>query len=191
MSGSIAPSDGDPPVAAPSASGAPVVAWETPVEVSGPAPGLDFAPHGTRFVAYLIDCLILYALIAIVTVAIFVPWAMLGHTWEEDPLTYPTLAVAGTIWFVLILVISFGYFPFFWARGGRTPGMRPFRLVIVRDRDGSRIGWGTAILRVVGMFFASTVFYLGFIWVFVDKRHRAWHDLIAGTVMVRRIDPEG
>jgi uncharacterized RDD family membrane protein YckC len=188
VTGSNAPPDGDAAAAMPSA---PVVAWETPVEVTGPAAGLDFAPHGPRFVAYLIDCLIIYALMAIVSVVIFVPWAMLGPTRSDDPTTYRTLAVAGTIWFVVILGIAFGYFPFFWARGGRTPGMRPFRLVIVRDRDGSRIGWRTAILRVVGMFFVSTVFYLGFIWVFVDKRHRAWHDLIAGTLMVRRSDPEG
>ena len=170
---------------------APLVGWEAPVEVAGPAPGVDFAPHGPRFLAYLIDCLLIYLVIAIVSVVIFVPWAMLGHTWEGDPLTIPTLTAAAIIWLVAILVISFGYFPFFWARGGRTPGMRPFRLVVVRDRDGSRIGWGTALLRMVGMFFVSTVFYLGFIWVFVDKRNRAWHDLLAGTLVVRRTEAEG
>jgi uncharacterized RDD family membrane protein YckC len=56
----------------------------------------------------------------------------------------------------------------------------------VRDQDGARIGWGTALLRLLGMYVASTVFYLGFIWIFVDKRRRGWHDLIAGTVVVQR-----
>jgi uncharacterized RDD family membrane protein YckC len=32
---------------------------------------------------------------------------------------------------------------------------------------------------------SSLVFYLGFIWILVDKRRRGWHDLIAGTVMVQ------
>jgi uncharacterized RDD family membrane protein YckC len=31
------------------------------------------------------------------------------------------------------------------------------------------------------------VFYLGFLWVFVDGRRRGWHDLIAGTVVIKRI----
>lgn len=169
----------------------PLVVWEPPDDPVGPAPGLEFAPHGRRLVAYLIDCLIIYALIAIVSIAIFIPWAMLGPTRSAEPATYRTLVVLGLIWFALIVVISFGYFPFFWAKSGRTPGMRPFRLVIVRDRDGGKITGGAAVLRMVGMVFVSAVFYLGFIWVFVDKRHRAWHDLIAGTLMVRPSDPEG
>jgi uncharacterized RDD family membrane protein YckC len=69
--------------------------------------------------------------------------------------------------------------------------MRPFRLRVVRDRDGSRFGWGTALLRLVGLYVASAVFYLGFIWIFIDKRHRGWHDLIAGTIVVRHVGDPG
>ena len=65
--------------------------------------------------------------------------------------------------------------------------MRPFRLRVVRDRDGSAFGWGTALLRLVGLYVASAVFYLGFIWIFIDKRRRGWHDLIAGTVVVKPV----
>ncbi len=95
--------------------------------------------------------------------------------------------VVGFVLLVLAMfLIVFAYFPFFWARGGQTPGMRPFGLVVVRDKDGSRIGWGAAWLRLLGMYVASSVFYLGFIWIFVDKRRRGWHDLIAGTVIIKR-----
>jgi uncharacterized RDD family membrane protein YckC len=96
------------------------------------------------------------------------------------------------VWIAMLVIlvagiaILFGYFPFFWARSGQTPGMRPFRLWVVRDRDGASLSKGTAILRMVGMFFVSSIFYLGFVWVFVDKRRRAWHDLIAGTVVIHR-----
>jgi uncharacterized RDD family membrane protein YckC len=34
----------------------------------------------------------------------------------------------------------------------------------------------------------SLVFYLGFIWIFIDSRRRGWHDLIAGTVVVETDD---
>lgn len=26
---------------------------------------------------------------------------------------------------------------------------------------------------------------IGYIWIFIDKRRRGWHDLIAGTVVVK------
>ena len=31
----------------------------------------------------------------------------------------------------------------------------------------------------------ACVFYLGYIWIFIDKRKRGWFDLIAGTVVVK------
>ncbi len=50
--------------------------------------------------------------------------------------------------------------------------------------DGS--GGGPRGLRMLGMYVSSAVFYLGFIWILVDKRRRGFHDLIAGTVVVKR-----
>ena len=57
--------------------------------------------------------------------------------------------------------------------------------------DGGRIGRGTAWLRVLGLYVASSVFYLGFIWIFVDKRRRGWQDLIAGTIVIQRVEDPG
>ena len=105
-----------------------------------------------------------------------------GESTSGDPLVGITIIVS----FVVLLGLIFGYFPFFWARGGQTPGMRPFRLRVVRDADGTAIGWRTAILRMIAMYFVSSVLYLGFAWVFIDKRRRSWHDLVAGTVVIRR-----
>ena len=64
--------------------------------------------------------------------------------------------------------------------------MRPFDLFVVRDTDGGGIGWGTALVRLIGLWIAAAVFYIGFIWVFIDKRRRGWQDLIAGTIVVKR-----
>lgn len=168
----------------------PPMPWEAPPQPMGPAPGVEFAPHGARFVAYLIDG-------SILTIAVLL-LAVVGLGLGMDGLRDATTAAdAGTevstsmvllflLLVALMVAIVFGYFPFFWARGGQTPGMRPFGLHVVRDQDGRAIGWGTAWLRVVGMYVASSVFYLGFIWIFVDKRRRGWHDLIAGTVVIKR-----
>jgi uncharacterized RDD family membrane protein YckC len=162
--------------------GRPPVAWEAPPPVLGPAPGVEFAPHGQRLVAYLIDSCLVTLLVLVFFLPLFVLIPAPGSGAELDPTTLTAaivLAIAGT-------GVSLLYFPFFWAGWGQTPGMRPFRLHVVRDRDGSRFGWGTALLRLLGMYVASAVFYLGFIWIFVDKRRRGFQDLIAGTVVVKR-----
>ncbi len=166
----------------------PPVPWAAPAETAGPAPGVEFAPHGTRFVAYLIDGLILL----IADLVLMVPFFLfLADSVRSD--TTPsggTIALLSVL-LIVMLLINLAYFPYFWQRSGQTPGMRPFDLWVVRDQDGSGFGWGTALLRLVGLYVASAVFYLGFIWIFIDKRHRGWHDLIAGTVVVRRIQAAG
>ena len=85
---------------------------------------------------------------------------------------------------IVTFVVSLGYFPWFWWRSGQTPGMRLFRLRVVRDRDGGPISGGQAVLRLIGYWINQFVFYIGFIWIFVDSRRRGWHDLIAGTIVI-------
>ena len=63
--------------------------------------------------------------------------------------------------------------------------MRLMQIKVVRDADGGPIGWGSAILRFIGYWVSAAVFYIGFIWIFIDKRKRGWHDLIAGTVVIK------
>jgi uncharacterized RDD family membrane protein YckC len=163
------------------------VAWEAP-DPEGPAPGIDFAPHGSRLVAYLIDALILTAMsivLAILVGFVFISGASISDDRETVGVSAGAV-VATVLMILLILLLVLLYFPFFWARGGQTPGMAIFGLRVVDDRTGGRIGWGTAGLRMLGMYVSSAVFYLGFIWILVDKRRRGFHDLIAGTVVVKR-----
>jgi len=57
---------------------------------------------------------------------------------------------------------------------------------VVRDADGGPVSGGTAFARLLGYWVNQVVFYIGFIWIFVDKRRRGWHDLIAGTVVIEQ-----
>jgi uncharacterized RDD family membrane protein YckC len=175
------------PAAPPASAPPPAVAWESPETAAGPAPGIEFAPHGARLVAYILDGIIIGIVVGIF-VAIGSVLLVSGATYEGNRIVSvtPTAALLGTVFFVIGGVIGILYFPFFWATGGSTLGMRPFNLRVVRDRDGGRIGWGTAILRLIGLWVAAAVFYIGFIWIFIDKRRRGWQDLIAGTVVIRQ-----
>jgi uncharacterized RDD family membrane protein YckC len=157
----------------------PPTSWQGPPIETGPAPGVRFAGYGARLVAYIIDGILLGIVITILSV-VFV--AIIAGAAASDS---GGAAIGSTFIYVfLILLLSLLYFPWFWAHGGQTPGMRMFNIRVVRDADGGPIGWGPAILRLIGYWVNSAVLYIGFIWVFVDKRRRGWHDLIAGTVVI-------
>jgi len=164
----------------------PTVAWEVPQEPAGPAPGVAFAPHGERFAAYFLDGLVVAALYIVMSLIAFVPLLVVGRSGGGGSGSTAGAVVAILLFFLLAFGVAIAYFPYFWQKSGQTPGMRLFRLHVVRDRDGGTLSWGTAWLRLLGLYVAGTVFYLGFIWVFVDKRRRGWHDLIAGTVVIKR-----
>ncbi len=171
----------------------PIVYWEAPKEEAGPAPGVKFAGHGPRLVAYIIDTLIVgvaYVIFFFVAAAVLVAVSGPGDFNNGIPRGRAAGAIAlfGLL-FLVTFLIALAYFPFFWARSGQTPGMRPFGLYVVRDSDGGKISSGQAILRMIGLWVAALPLYLGFIWVFIDVRRRGWHDLIAGTVVIERTRP--
>jgi len=170
-----------------SSSPPPTVSWESPEPQGGPAPGVEFAPHGARLVAYILDGIVI-SIVSGIPAVVGTAILLAGATIEDDQITEISAgAVAGfSVLLLISLVIGLLYFPFFWARGGQTPGMRPFSLRVVRDSDGGPIGWGTALLRLIGLWVAAIVFYIGYIWIFIDKRRRGWQDLIAGTIVVKQ-----
>jgi uncharacterized RDD family membrane protein YckC len=71
-----------------------------------------------------------------------------------------------------------------WKLRGSTVGGLVFDLQVVR-LDGRPIDWETAIVRALGCFLSLAVAGLGFIWIAFDQANQAWHDKIAGTVVVR------
>lgn len=82
-------------------------------------------------------------------------------------------------------VLSLLYFSLFWSwlGGGRTIGMRFLNLQVV-GTDGHRIGYGTALIRWLGLVVSFSVLFLGVIWVAFDPRKQGWHDKLADTYVV-------
>jgi uncharacterized RDD family membrane protein YckC len=170
-----APQGTPPPVLPPP----PVYTWQQPTEPAGPAPGVKFAGFGARLVAYIIDGFV----VAVATVLVSLVLLIFVGVFAANG-SGLAAGLTGLVWLVAIFVISIGYFPYFWVRDGQTPGMRMLRIRVVRDRDGGPVSGGQAVLRLIGYWVSGAVFYIGYIWVFVDSRRRGWHDLIAGTVVI-------
>lgn len=171
-----------PPYSPPPTSPAPYAApapqaWVPPV--AGPAAGVSYASGGSRLVAYIIDWVIAWILIVVVSI-------VLGSVMAAGA-SSDSGAVAGTgflVWFIALFVITLGYFPWFWSHGGATPGMKMLHIRVVREVDGGRVTGGQAIMRLIGYWVSSFIFYLGFIWILIDAHKQGWHDKIANTVVI-------
>jgi uncharacterized RDD family membrane protein YckC len=83
---------------------------------------------------------------------------------------------------MLLFLATYG--AIMWKLKGTTIGGIVCDLKVVRI-GGGPLDWGTAIVRALGCFLSLVVCGLGFIWIAVDHDHQAWHDKIAGTVVVR------
>jgi uncharacterized RDD family membrane protein YckC len=127
---------------------------------------------GRRLLAIAYDGLVVIALLLLAT-AVALPFEFLGQQALRDPLL--TLYL-GSVWFA--------YEAWCWRRAGMTLGMRAWgvRLLTV---EGGRLGWGRCLLRFLVGIVGTAALGAGLLWALVDARKRCWHDLAAGTRLVR------
>ena len=87
--------------------------------------------------------------------------------------------------FGFYIAINIAYFTYFHGTTGRTPGKMLLGLQVY-CANGTEVSFGIAFLRAVGYLVSSLLLTipLGFIWAAFDKKKQAWHDKIAGTVVV-------
>ena len=148
-----------PPLVPPAtSSAAPVTASAVPpLEVTTlPRPGFWM-----RIGAALLDCIL---------ISLLVSFSGLKH---GEVLNDP--------WPSLLLM---GYLVGLWTWRGTTIGNIVFGLKIVRT-DGQPLTLGVAIVRALASLLSLAVAGLGFFWIAWDREKQAWHDKIAGTLVVR------
>jgi uncharacterized RDD family membrane protein YckC len=81
------------------------------------------------------------------------------------------------------LIALAAYGAIMWKLRGTTVGGIICHLRVARI-DGRPLNWETAILRALGCFLSLVAAGLGFFWIAFDAERQAWHDKIAGTVVV-------
>lgn len=92
---------------------------------------------------------------------------------------------AGTV--ALILLLAYSLFFLWLLSRGLTFGKWIVQERVVKRLDGRYPGFGTMFLReVVGKAVSTLFLGLGYYWAIWDKDGQAWHDKIAGTVVVRK-----
>jgi uncharacterized RDD family membrane protein YckC len=124
--------------------------------------GEPYAGFWIRFLASLIDDLIL-----------LVPSIVIG------------LVVAFPFSTALSIAINLGYTIGFWVSEGATPGKMAMGIVILKA-DGEMIGLGGAFARYFGYWVSSVTLLIGYLMIGFRQDKRGLHDLIAGTVVIRK-----
>lgn len=146
------------------------------------------ARFGRRYIAFLLDIIFLevlgiFATMPLVNQAdrglaeILILWSVVGEISPEG--------VSLVTLYCLVLGLLWGmYFVGFTAVCGQTPGKRIMGLHVVNE-NGSPVDWDAASIRFfIGYPVSLLPLGLGFYWALVDKNNQAWHDKIAGTLVI-------
>ncbi|MDP8957287.1 MAG: RDD family protein [Actinomycetota bacterium] len=158
---------------------------DTSPSVGGPLPPrrpdvpptavLAYAGFGARFGALLTDILIFW-----------ISGGLLRGLFGDlvpDPMALgrfrlSTVLLAALFWTYLVLTTGLI---------GGTLGKRAFGLRVVSKEFG-RPDWATVLFReVVGRIIVAGLFFVGYLWVAVDRRKQGWHDKIADTFVVKKV----
>jgi uncharacterized RDD family membrane protein YckC len=149
------------------------VIWERPLK----------GTFWLRSMAFAVDQLILVFILAVFAVVGFLA-AEMGTRGEREMFLYQQIRIVLPIFLPLATILVLTYFTFFHGAWGQTIGKMIFRLRVLKT-DGQPLTFSRALARTFAYILSAIPFFLGFFWVAFTSKKRAWHDAIAGTMVVR------
>jgi len=134
------------------------------------------AGFASRFIAFIVDCVISIGVFEITLGAIsFAASVLSGQSihWSR-----------GNLWVVIAFFVwEFLYYAYAWTASGRTPGMWLLGVQVV-GQDGSHAGTRRGLIRTLAFPLSFILLGLGFVSILFQRDRRALHDLIAGTAVI-------
>jgi uncharacterized RDD family membrane protein YckC len=163
--------------------------------LAGPAPGIGYAGFWIRFLAALIDGIILGVPLAVVFFVVEGSTLTVYRDCVNNAIASGVIVstCSGTLSGAIApfelfgLLVEFVYFVGLWSQLGGTLGQRMLGLHVVDVATGKHIGIGRAIGRFIGYLISSFVLFIGLIWAAFDPRKQGWHDKMASTFVVRKV----
>jgi uncharacterized RDD family membrane protein YckC len=161
--------------------------WQAPVA----RPAVAYAGFWLRFVAFLIDAIVL----GFVGWFIFLPFAasmglrhglFLGRSAPRPEDLIPFFGILFRL-ALLRLVLNWLYFALFESSGWQaTLGKKALGLEVT-DLAGRRISFGRATGRFFGKLISGFILMIGFIMAGFTEKKQALHDMLAGTLVIRKL----
>lgn len=162
------------------ASPLPATTWPDFAASGVPIATEGYASFGERFVALVIDWIILGVFTWVVGIVLaFVVYAAGGSSEAAS-------GVFGSIVFLLALLATWLYFAIQESSDRQaTVGKRAMKIVVT-DEQGRRLSFARATGRSYARLLSGMFFLLGYVLAAFTARKQALHDLIAGTLVLRR-----
>jgi len=157
-------------------------------------PQVFYAGFWLRFVAYLIDgiiigipCVVVFAILAVATGASAALTNI--HPGEEPPQALIALLGAGFIFSIILVAVIGGWLYYGMLESSpwqATLGKRALGLYVT-DMEGRRISFGRASGRFFGKFVTGLIpLAIGYIMAGFTAKKQALHDMIAGCLVLRK-----
>ncbi len=151
-----------------------------------PVSAVSYAGFWIRFVAYLIDAMILAVAMGIVQFAVlgsFMTFPRFDPNTRPELMLAPLLGMIGVLSLVSI-AISCAYESFFVYKYGATPGKMALSLKVVRP-NGAPLDLGRSVGRYFGKMLSGIILYIGYLLAAFDAEKKALHDMICDTRVIR------
>lgn len=167
----------------------PQPAYAQPV-VYAPAPSSPYGGFWIRFLAYIIDRLILgivatplYFILIMPRLLPFIQDA--ESNGEPSPEMIAALVSAGVFAGCLVLIGAWLYEALLTCSSWQgTIGKKVLRLKVT-DEAGNRIGFGRSTGRFFAKILSQMILWIGFIMIGFTDRKRGLHDMLAGTLVMK------
>jgi len=111
-------------------------------------------------------------------------WAIYGEGYFE----WRSGGFQGPMDFLISLVMPEVAIILFWIYKSATPGKMVVSLKIVDANTGNKPSVGQFFGRYLAYFIAVLPLGVGIFWIAFDKKKQGWHDKLAGTVVVRKMN---
>ncbi|MFZ0883328.1 MAG: RDD family protein [Candidatus Acidiferrales bacterium] len=182
----------------PAAAGSapPVAGYAPPVQAGWQAPAarpaVAYAGFWLRFVAIIIDAIVL----SFVGWIVFLPFAasmglrmhglFMGHPPSRPEEFFPFFGMLFRL-AAIRTVLNWLYFSLFESSGWQaTLGKKALGLEVT-DLAGRRISFGRATGRFFGKYISAIILFIGFIMAGFTEKKQALHDILAGTLVIRKV----
>lgn len=136
----------------------------------------EYAGFWIRFAASLIDTVLLLLLITPL-----MHWVYGEVYWSSDDFLLGGWDLVLNWICPLIATVAF------WVYRSATPGKMALKLKVLDADTGHRLTLSKSVIRYLAYYISAIPLCLGFIWIAFNGKKQGWHDLIANTVVVRKV----
>jgi uncharacterized RDD family membrane protein YckC len=162
---------------------------ETPVTTAAmsPQPAFHYAGFWKRFLAYILDEIIMsiLAFIIIVPFGAMIGFSLWSHDFEPTNEFIATVFTTLMMMVLLLLPAKWLYFALMESMKGATLGKMALGIKVT-DMYGNKISFGRASGRYFGKILSSLTIGIGYIMAGITAQKQALHDMIASCLVINK-----